>query len=197
MIRHGEILSNKEDIYAGWSDEELTPAGERSARAMGERLAGLGIEAIYTSPIRRAVQTAELINLELGKELFIEEGFKEIKMGPWEGLKIRDVERRFPEDFKCWMASPGDLQVEGRESLAQLQARAVAGVENVVCKIPESGGSGPSVVLAVTHVAIIRVLFLYYNARPLNDYKKVKVPNLSVFKLTLSCKGASFTPVEL
>ncbi len=204
FIRHGEILSNKEDVYAGWSDEELTPEGEQSARRMGEKLSEVGIEALFSSPIRRAVQTAELINLDLGKELITEPGFKEIKMGPWEGLRIKDIEGLFPEEFELWMTRPGDLVIEGRDTLGELQARAVAGVEKVIMKavgkVKEKGKvkeTGTSVVLVVTHVAIIRVLFLYYNGRPLNDYKKINVPNLSVFKLTLSKKAASFTPIEL
>ncbi len=194
LIRHGEILSNKDDVYAGWSGEELTEQGRASAQNLGKEAKDWSIEAIYTSPIRRAVQTAEIINSYLGKELFTEDGLKEIKMGPWEGLRIGDVEERFPEDFKTWQTRPGDLRVEGRETLEELQRRTVTAVMKIF-----KAHSGA--VLAVTHVAIIRVLFLYYNYRPLNDYKKIDVPNLSVFKLTLSSgsggsgKSASFTPL--
>ncbi len=183
IVRHGEILSNKEDIYAGASDEELTPLGVESADNFGKEAASWDIEAIYSSPIRRAVQTAEIINGHIGKELLIEDGLKEIKMGPWEGLRIEEVARRFPEDFRVWMTKPGDFRIDGRETLGELQTRAVEAVLEIKAELVATSSPGPA--LAITHVAIIRVLFLYYNNRPLNDYKKISVPNLSVFKLVL------------
>jgi len=185
MIRHGEILSNKKDIYAGSSNEELTPLGVESADNFGRQAASWDIEAIYSSPIRRAVQTAEIINAHIGAELLIEEGFKEIEMGPWEGLRINDVEGRFPEDYKVWMTRPGDLKLAGRETLAELQARAVKAVKAIF-------EGNRAVVLAVTHVAVIRCLQLYFNEEPLNSYKSIDVPNVSVFKISREAEGSLY-----
>ncbi|VAW38764.1 hypothetical protein MNBD_DELTA02-605 [hydrothermal vent metagenome] len=197
LVRHGEILSNREDIYAGASDEELTPPGAESANDFGREAASWNIDAVYSSPVRRAVQTAEIINSHLGKELVIDGGFGEIKMGPWEGLRIKDVAERFPEDFKVWMTRPGDLRVRGRESLGELQTRAVESVLKIKAgRAATFKTSNSCPVLAVSHVAVIRVLFLYYNNRPLNEYKKIKVANLSAFKLVFSDTGTSFEAIE-
>jgi len=182
MIRHGEILSNKEGVYAGSSDEELTPEGVEMADDFAREAASWNIEAIYSSPIRRAVQTAEIINGRIGAELLIEEGFKEITMGPWEGLRIEDVARRFPDDFKIWMTRPGELKLPGRETLSELQARAVEAVKSVF-------ETRSGVVLAVTHVAVIRSLQLYFDEEPLNLYKSIDVPNVSVFRIKETDKG--------
>lgn len=176
MTRHGEILSNKKDIYAGWSDEELTEEGRVSADTLGKETGDWNIEAIYSSPIRRAMQTAEIINGHIGTELFIEDGFKEIRMGPWEGLPINDVASLFPEDFNVWMTRPGELKLKGRETLAEVQARAVEAVKKIF-------NAHNGAVLAVTHVAIIRCLQLYFDNESLNLYKKISVPNVSVFRI--------------
>lgn len=185
LIRHGEILSNKDEIYAGWSDEELTEYGCGSAQSLGKEVRDWNIGAIYSSPIRRAQQTAEIINTYLGKELFVEDGLTEIKMGSWEGLRIKDVQARFPEDFSTWQTRPADLIIEGRETLKELQARAVEAVERIL-------EANRGVVLAVTHVAVIRCLQLYYNKEPLNSYKTIDVPNLSVFKISKESTGGLY-----
>jgi len=90
-MRHGRTVSNERKVYAGWSEEGLTGAGMREVKKkarLGIMDYGLGgeIEKIYASPIRRAVQTAEIVDEFLDVGVKVVEEFKEIKMGAWEGL---------------------------------------------------------------------------------------------------------------
>jgi len=184
LMRHGRTASNERKVYTGWGDEELTGAGIEAVKKkieLGIKGQGLGneIEKIYSSPIRRAVQTAEIVDECLDVGIGIIEEFKEIKMGPWEGLAEKEVIKKFPDEWNLWNTRPSQLFMEGRETLIELQQRALDGIEKIKCN------GDYSEVLAITHVAIIRVLMIYYNDLPLDIYRKIDVPNCGLFLLDL------------
>ena len=179
LVRHGSIRSNKLKIYAGWGDEELDEEGIDQARKVGRLLSDRNIDAIYTSPIRRAIQTAEIMSTFLNvSKIRIEEALKEMKLGPWEGLSENEIAIKYPEEFKLWNLKPVELKLPGRETLSTVQNRAVKAVRKILSNQNRDAR-------AVTHVVIIRCLFLYYNNLNLNSYKKIEVPNASVFTLQL------------
>ena len=197
FVRHGEIEANIDKVYAGWSDEGLTARGRKQAAEAAEALSGIGISAIYSSPIERAMETAGIIGNTLDLTPIPDEGFKELKMGPWEGLSEHEVADRYPDQWETWNTRPADLAVAGRETLQELLERVLDGVgrlrsgagarlkmnvehrtSNIQHRMGEdrAGGHGPGNVLVVTHVAIIRVLILHAENRDLNEYKQVPVP---------------------
>jgi len=178
LVRHGEIEADVKKIYAGWSDEGLTKRGRQQAREVAEELAGFEIGNIYTSPLLRAVQTAEIIGEFLEKRPVLEESFKELRLGIWEGKNEKEIQRDFPDEWKIWDKRPAELVLEGRETLHELLERVLAGLKRV--KEREVDGS----VLAVTHVAVIRVLLLHSQGKDLNLYRTVPVPpNGKIFHL--------------
>jgi broad specificity phosphatase PhoE len=177
IIRHGLIRSNREKIYAGWSDEPLIPEAIPDVLETGERLKTFRIKKIISSPIRRAVQTAEILNGPLEVPILIEENLKEMKLGPWEGLSEEEVAQRFPREWKIWNTRSSSLKIPGRETLHDIQARAL----QVTRKIFREEESFP--VLAVTHVALIRSLIIHSNKLPLDSYRQIDIPNLSVYSV--------------
>ena len=178
FVRHGEIEANVKKIYAGWSDEGLTQRGRQQAREVAEELPRFEIGSIYTSPLKRAAQTAEIIGGILSKQPVREESFKEMRLGPWEGKSEEEIQRDFPDEWKIWDTSPAELILEGRETLHELLERVLAGLKRV--KEREVDGSA----LVVTHVAIIRVLLLHSQGKDLNLYRTVPVPgNGKIFHL--------------
>jgi len=183
LMRHGLIQSNKDKIYAGWSNEELCQEGLPDIIEVGKKLQKYNIEKIYTSPIRRATQTANMVNDLLNRDIIIEENLKEMMMGPWEGLSEDEVSEKFPSEFALWNTKPSKLSIEGRETLEQVQKRAISAIGNI------SKNSEGSAVLVVTHVALIRVLIIYYNNLSRDIYRKIDIPNVSVYKLNLSIKN--------
>jgi len=170
LMRHGRTESNEKKIYAGWSDEVLNESGIRDVMNSGEKLGDYGIERIYSSPIERALQTAIIINQKLNKMVIVEEDFKEMKLGPWEGLSEEEVMNKYPDEWKTWNTRPSTLNMTGRENLKRLQERALRGIKKIV-------NSSGDAVLIVTHVALIRVLWIYYNKLSLDDYRNIPVPN--------------------
>ena len=186
MVRHGEIPSNVNKVYAGRSPEHLTEKGVQQARQVSEKLKDLKIDALYSSPIQRALQTAQIITEENGLDLRVEEAFREIEMGPWEGMSEADVAREFPKEWSTWNADPAKLKLEGREPLDSLLERVLEGVRSIY-KTHSSGN-----VVVVTHVAIIRVLLLWQADKSLNLYKTIHVPNAEIFEINI-CEQPGFT----
>ena len=153
------------------------------AEQVGKKIQGWGISGIYASPIKRALQTAQILNRYIKKELRIEPGLKEIKMGAWEGLSEKEIIAKYPAEHELWLKKPAELQLDGRETLLDVQQRAVRAVNKI---LEENEGM---ISVAVTHMAPIRCLFLYYNHLSLNMYKSIDVPNLSIHQLK-SNKGS-------
>jgi len=181
FVRHGSIKSNKLKIYAGWSNEELDSEGIKQAHEVGKLLSQYPIKAIYSSPIKRAIQTAEIISTYLPNvNIVIEENLKEMKLGPWEGLSEDEIAKKYPEQFKLWNTKPAELKLPNRETLFMVRDRAIKAIKNML----SDNHSGD--LIAVTHVAIIRCLYLHYNNLDLNLYKKIDVPNASIFVYTNS-----------
>ncbi len=177
LIRHGLIRSNREKIYAGWSDESLLPEAIPDTLEVGEKLKDFGIERIFSSPIQRAVQTAEILSKPLKTPIEIEEDLKEMKLGPWEGLSEKEVAQRFPSEWKIWNTRPSSLKMPGRETLKDIQSRALSAIHQI------SHGKESFSVLAVTHVALIRLLIIHHNRLTADDYRKIEIPNLSVYSI--------------
>jgi len=177
LVRHGEIESNIKKIYAGWSEEGLTARGRSQAIETAKELTCFEIDQIYTSPLKRATQTAEIISNYLNKRPIVEESFKELRLGIWEGMHEKEVARQFPEEWKIWNTRPAELVLDGRETLYELLERVLAGMRKI--KLKENG----STILVVTHLAIIRVLLLHTQKMDLNLYRTIPVPNGKIFQI--------------
>lgn len=179
FVRHGEIASNVNKVYAGWSDEGLTDRGIGQAEDAARQLADRGIGAVFCSPLRRTLQTAEIIGEHLRVPVATDESFKEFQYGAWAGRNETEIARLYPADWRLWNSRPAELDIEGRETLAHLQKRVLAGVAAIKEEYPETG------VLVVTHVAIIRVALLHMANKDLNQYKSIDVPNANIFEIEL------------
>lgn len=177
FLRHGEIQSNRKKVYAGWSEEEVTPRGRQQAIEGAKKLLASDIGTIYCSPLKRTVQTAQIIGEILRKKPIPFESFKELKLGIWEGKREEEIQRDFPEEWDLWNTRPAELVVEGRETLHELLERVLSGVNKI--KAQHRDGN----VLVVTHVAIIRVLVLYTHDLDLNSYRTVAIPNGEVIEI--------------
>jgi broad specificity phosphatase PhoE len=170
LIRHGETESNLKRIYAGWNKEELTIKGRNQIVDLAKRLTSLEIDQIYTSPIKRALQTAQIIGYFLKITPIVEERLKELRLGIWQGMHEDEVARQYPEEWKIWNTRPAELVLDGRETLHELLERVLSGLQRIAAA--ENKGN----VAVITHVAVIRVLQLYFGGRSLNDYRKLPVP---------------------
>ena len=179
MIRHGATFSNLKKIYAGRSSERLTKKGELQAKEVSEKLKSYEVHAVYSSPIQRAIQTAKVICKTIEKDLLIEDAFREMELGLWEGFSEKDIARFYPKEWKLWQHKPAELKLHERETLDGLLNRVLEGIR----KIHQT--TGDQSIVVVTHVAIIRVLLLWHTKKSLNFYKTIHVPNAEIFEIKI------------
>ncbi len=179
MIRHGEIPSNINKVYAGRSPEGLTEKGVQQAKQVSEKLKKHNINTLYSSPIQRALQTARIISDGIGIDLKVDNAFRELELGPWEGSSENDIARNYPDEWKTWQTRPDELIIPKRETLNELLERVVVGIQRIYQQ-----AEGHTIVI-VTHVAIIRVLMLWDSKSSLNLYKTIHVPNAEIFTIKM------------
>jgi alpha-ribazole phosphatase/probable phosphoglycerate mutase len=179
LVRHGEINSNINRIYAGKSPEMLNEKGISQAEEVAERIKTYyKVSEIYVSPMKRTIQTAKIIADKIGKEILIENAFREMELGPWEGLSENEISNRYPDEWELWLKRPAELKLPERENLEDLLNRALTGIEKIYERLRDQ-----DVAVVVTHVALIRVLLLWRAKKNLNLYKTIHIPNAKVFEV--------------
>ena len=123
IIRHGETEWNTEEVFRGRKDVPLNEAGLSQAELTGAFLADKGVDAVYSSPLVRATQTAQAICRATGAHLTLDDAFVDMDFGPWEGHALADVRRRYPAEFEVWRRAPHRFRMTGAETLAQVLRR--------------------------------------------------------------------------
>ena len=102
LVRHGETDWNRERRFQGHADPPLNDAGREQAQELAERLAGEDIAAVYTSDLRRARETAEILAARLDREVVALRELREIDVGSWQGLTWPEIEARHPDGASRW-----------------------------------------------------------------------------------------------
>lgn len=148
LARHGETGDNAAGRILGRRDPPLSATGAAQAEALAERLSGTGVAAIWTSPLRRARDTAELVGAALGLEPQVLEELVESDRGDWEGRLVADLARESPELHAAFLAGEPSFRFPGGESLAQQMARTRSALAIIT--------AGPLPALAVAHAGTIR-----------------------------------------
>ena len=123
LVRHGETQHNAEGRVLGRGGPGLNQRGRNQAAAAARALSSKTVAAIYSSPLPRALETAERISLELGLPVQTEESLAEIDAGKLEGLTSEEMRAQYPELMAMWGRDPGSVQMPDGESLGQLQER--------------------------------------------------------------------------
>ena len=144
----------------GHSDSSLTPLGRQQAGRAGD---GINlIEAAYTSPSSRAKETAGIILG--GQRLTIHEmpEFKEINLGPWEGMARTEVAARYDREYETFWSKPSAFFLEGAETFQAVQQRAVSAFFDIVRSNREKS------ILLVSHTVTIKVLLAWFENRPMD-----------------------------
>ncbi len=154
LLRHASTELHAEKVFIGRYDVPLSARGQEEARAAAETLAALAprAAAVYASPLRRAVETAEPAAAALDLPLRTAEGLAELSLGTWEGLPIREVRERWPEDYTRRGTHILYERAPGGESFYELRFRAAAALREILEADPS-----PDLVL-VTHKGVIHAV---------------------------------------
>ena len=138
LIRHGETEWNRERRFLGRSDIPLNETGHRQARALAERLRDTPIDHLYSSPLARALETADSIGALHRLPTHRLGGIIELDQGELEGKFASALLDEYPTFFDAWRRDPTHVRVPGGETLAECQSRCVAAIRSVLSKHSES-----------------------------------------------------------
>lgn len=116
----------------GRFDFPLTEEGIRQAECLASIATNWNISYIFTSPLKRAKDTAGTIGRELGIEPEINTGFHNIKLGEWEGKTVEWVKNKYPEEWKIWKETPENLKMPGFEPIDKIQKRACKAINEII-----------------------------------------------------------------
>ena len=200
LVRHGLSSFNVEHRIQGRDDlSSLTESGQSQARAAGAALQGLNFVAAYSSPLRRAADTARLLLAEHGQGLVAEqaEGLLEIDLDPWSGLLRQELRVRYPEQEQQWRQAPELLELQRSDGSTYLPLQELMDqaqqFRNLLLERHAAALIGdqapPQTVLVVGHNAILRCLLLALLELPLSGFRRLRVDNCSLSVLNVSQGG--------
>lgn len=151
LVRHGETEWNAEEIFRGRADIALNEKGIVQATLLGEYLKQSRLEAVYSSPLQRAVHTAENIAKTHSLDVKIEPAFVDMDYGEWQGMPLTEVKKVYKNLYIKWETSPENIKLPGGESLDDVMNRAITAMNKIVRRHKGS-------VVLVSHRVVNKVL---------------------------------------
>jgi broad specificity phosphatase PhoE len=187
LVRHGESTDNEAgDRFSGITDCDLTEKGIKQAEEVGKKLQLEHIEYIYTSPMKRAIETARKIQLQAGGALVIDRRLREIDYGDWEGLTRQEVFQKWPELYNKWKQDPVTFYPHNAERPQLALERIINFWDDLRTKLILEN---IKVVVIVSHKSILRLLISYLKNEPLKKYREHLSFNCSITKVILNKQG--------
>jgi broad specificity phosphatase PhoE len=162
LVRHGQTERSSRGAYSGQLDVPLTSLGREQAQRCAERLAGTDVDALYTSPLVRALQTAQAIAHATSVSLTIDDRLIEVDYGPFEGLDRESARETFGQAFDDWRGDPFGSPVEGMEPLPAALRRASAATADAL-----AASDHP---VLVGHQGILRIVLIALGELEPEDY---------------------------
>ena len=151
LARHGETEWNIEEVFRGRVDVELNEIGIKQAELLAEYLSDCKIEAVYSSPLKRALKTAETIASYHKLRVEIAPGLIDLDFGKWQGLCLKEVKKKYKELYAEWVNHPERVKIPDGESLNDVRERAIAVIDSVIAKYRETA-------VLVSHRVVNKVL---------------------------------------
>jgi len=176
IFRHGQSTYNLSGRTQGQTnDSVLTPLGEQQALEVGKKLQDKGVEVIISSPLTRAMQTAQLANESLNVPIRQDERFSEVNVGEIEGLHYTVIQEKYGEKYREWRSSDRayeNMRFDGGESKKEVRTRVLDGLKDYADHSPYTR-------IAVSSHGIMLTQLLIAFEQPAID-----IPNGGILELT-------------
>ena len=177
LLRHGEHMLLGRVAAGRMPGVGLSPRGRAQIEAVAERLALERIDALYTSPLQRTRETAEILSVRLQLPVKLSEGVLELDFGDWTGMTF-DMVRTDPR-WEAWRDARGIARIPGGETMREVQHRAVDALVDMAATHPDG------TVVVVSHGDVIRAILLFALGMPLDLYNRIEVGVASLTTLQL------------
>ncbi len=162
LVRHGQTASSARSAYSGRSDIPLTDVGREQAREAAQQLTGARVDAVITSPLIRARDTAQAIADATGAPLTVDERLTEVDYGPFEGLDRAAAREQIGAPFDAWRDDPFGAPVPGMEPLDEALHRARAATADAIAAHDHP--------VIVGHQGILRIVLVALGEIAPGDY---------------------------
>jgi alpha-ribazole phosphatase len=174
LARHGQTLWNHVARYQGHTDTPLNDTGATQAKLLSLRLAAEPLQAVYSSDLKRALETARIIAEPHGLVVQTLPQLREINFGAWEGLTHQEIKTRFGDISDRWYAAPGSVRIPDGETFQELRERAYDAVKDLVKRHDQSS------IAVVTHGATIRAIICALLDIDLNKVFQIRQDNAAL-----------------
>jgi 2,3-bisphosphoglycerate-dependent phosphoglycerate mutase len=164
LARHGETSWNRDGRFQGHADPGLSEEGRRQASALADELAGIRLDAVYSSDLRRAVETATIVAGRLGLTVETDRDLREVDVGEWSGLTWVEIEERFPDGVRRHHEYGHGW--EHGESYEQMAERVLAALHRIADR--HDGGR----VLVITHGGGMRAVAAHIDAMGVVEHRR-------------------------
>lgn len=191
LVRHGATDWNLQGRCQGSSDRHLSEVGVRQAEQIAALLSAEEIHAIYSSHLRRALQTAEYISRPHKLPVLIEKSVRELDHGELEGLTFNQIKENYAEFLSRWRSEPAEICVPGGERLADVTERAWNGLNQIVQRHAEAER-----ILVVSHNFPILGVVCRITGTDLNDYRSFHLDPCGVTRLAYRAGHWNLTEVN-
>jgi broad specificity phosphatase PhoE len=190
LVRHGETEWNRVRRFQGRSNLPLNQEGIKQVNALALALKNKPLNAIYTSPLLRAFETARLIKVfHPSIPIFEEKGLIEMDLGEFDGMKAQDWAEQYPDFRKAWNENPASVQMPGGESLKEVQVRAKDTLERITrIYSPDSS------ILLSSHNFVNLTILCDLLEIPLHRFRELRQENAA---FNVICKKGNRLYVEL
>ena len=188
LARHGETDWNRQGRFQGHADPPLNATGRAQAAELAAELKAVGLAAVYSSPLRRALETAQAVAAEHGLDPVAVDALREVDVGSWQGLTRVEIETQFPEQFARWLDY--DQGWEDGESYEKMGRRAVAALLELA--LAHEGER----VLAVTHGGPIRAAFAFADGSSHADARRLGPRIGNVFLAEFAVEGEALRRLD-
>ncbi len=175
LARHAESAWNAERRFQGRTDIGLSEAGLEQAAALGRALARRRVGAIYSSPLRRARETAEIVAKEWGLTVTLVDELRELSLGVWEGRTVDDVLATEADAYRNWRERPYDCPPPEGEHIAAVAGRILPVLERIVVSHPDGDEA-----LVVAHGGVISVYLCHLLGLSPNALWQLAIGNASL-----------------
>lgn len=185
FIRHGETQYNVEERFVGTVDVPLNSRGMQQAEYARQALKGIEFDSIYSSPLKRAIQTAKIVMQGRKLPILHAEGLREINCGDWEGKTKEQTEALWKEEIYNWGHAPHLLRIPNGETFQKASNRAFECFRKIVEKY-----TGKTILMS-SHMIIIQLLLLRLAEIPIRQFWEMPMlDNASISAATVdSNKG--------
>ena len=184
LIRHAQTEWNIQRRFQGHGDSPITEEGQEQLQRLKSRLAGLEFDVVYSSDLRRTMETSKMLS---GKQRVEETRLRERGVGILEGLNLEQIMAEHAEAFRAFRSGDKDHQIEGGESLQKALNRAWTFLEEVPEKHPGAE------LAAVSHAGLIRLICKQILGLALDAPNFFQIPNTSLTQLVFSPKDRSWS----